>query len=223
VPTNADYIPQGDAALQLWAANYSSLITASPTTYGLIAGDATATAAALATYATQLTAATNPATRTSVTVAAKDSARATLVALIRSQVNKIQAVPTVTPTQKTSLGITVRSTTRTPVPAPTTRPLMTVVRSNGPVLDVRINDELTPDTRALPFGVLLCEVYIKLGVSPGTDISTYRLLAQTGRSVNQFDVTDVAAGAVMNFITRWVNRRGQPGPQSDVVAQIRTN
>lgn len=222
MPASRDYIPAGDADLLAWATNYSALITISPTTYGLVAGDATATAAALTTYSTALTAATNPATRTSVTVATKDTARANLVALCRSQVDKIQATTTVTPTQKTNLGITVRITTRTPVPPPASRPILSVVRSNGPVLDMRINDELTPDSLALPTGVVLCQVFMRQGATGGSDLANYDLLATTGRCVNQFDVSSVPSGTTMHFLARWLNRRGQPGPLSEVATQIRT-
>lgn len=220
--TTPDYIPATDAALLSFATNYSTLITATPTTYGLVAGDATATAGALTAYSAALALATNPATRTSVSVTTKDVSRATLVALIRSQVAKIQGTLTVTNGQKTALGITVRKTTRTPIPAPTTRPLLTVVRSNGPVLDIRLNDELTPDARAYPFGVIQCQVFMFVGVTPGVNLDDYTLLATVGRSINSLDVTSVAQGAQMTFISRWVNRRGGTGPQSDRVTQIRT-
>lgn len=219
---SADYIPAGDADFQAWAQNFSTKITATPTAYGLIAGQATTFAGLLVTYIAALASATNPGTRTSVTVAAKDTARANLQANARLLVNIVQGTSTVTPTQKTDLGITVRKTTRTPIPPPATRPLQTVVRSNGPVLDFRINDELTPDSRAFPFGAPLCQVFLKLGASPGTDVTTYELLATVGRSVVALDVTDVAEGAIMNFISRFINRRGEPGPQSDMVTQIRT-
>lgn len=218
-----DYIPAPDADLLAWATNFSVLITASPATYGLIAGDATATATALSAFSTALSAATNPATRTSVTIATKDTARVNLVALVRTQVAKIQSTLTVTPTQKTNLGITVRITTRTPINPPTTRPLMSNVQSNGSILAMRLNDELTPDARAFPVGVILCEVYMRTGTTGGDDLTNYDLLASTGRSVNLLDVSAVTPGTTMHFITRWISRRGEPGPQSLVVSQIRTN
>lgn len=220
---SADYIPAPDEACRAWAQNYSTKITATPTVYGLVAGDATAMAAAYAAFAAALALATAPATRTSVTVATKDTTRATMVALVRSQVAKVQAYSAITPTLLSELGLTVRKTTRTPIPPPATRPLLTIVRSNGPVLDMRINDELTPDSRAFPFGAPLCQVYYKAGLTPGTDLSTYSLLATVGRSVSALDVTHILPGAVMNFVCRYINRRGEVGPQSDVVQQIRTN
>jgi hypothetical protein len=219
---SADYIPAGDLDLKDWATNFSTKITASPATYGLVAGQATTYAALLTAYTTALTAATTPATRTSVTVAAKDTARATLVAGSRLLVNIIQGVATVTPAQKTELGITTRKTTRTPIGPPATRPLQTIVRSNGPVLGFRLNDELTPDSRAFPFGAPLCQVFMRTGATGGTDLENYTLLATVGKSVNDLNVTSVPTGTQMHFISRYINRRGQPGPQSDVVSQFRT-
>ena len=45
MPQLPPYIPARNANLIAWAANFSTLITASPGTYGLLAGDATAIAA----------------------------------------------------------------------------------------------------------------------------------------------------------------------------------
>src|SRR2546423_1097889 len=97
---SSSYLPSREEDLLTWAQNFSSLITATPTAYGLVAADATALAALVSAYASALTAATNPSTKTKATVATKDTARVTMVADIRNLVRRIQGTPTVTPTQK---------------------------------------------------------------------------------------------------------------------------
>src|SRR4051812_5534410 len=70
-----DFIPSQDPQALLWMQTFSAGITANPALYQLTAPDAVAIAAAVAGFDTALTTATNPATRTHVTVAAKDDAR----------------------------------------------------------------------------------------------------------------------------------------------------
>ena len=55
---NRDYLPHNDAELLAWSSNFSSLITAAPVTYGLVAGQATAYAALHTAYAAKLETAT---------------------------------------------------------------------------------------------------------------------------------------------------------------------
>ena len=50
MPALAPYIPVKDADLANWLDNFSALITASPATYGLVAGDAVAIAAQVAAW-----------------------------------------------------------------------------------------------------------------------------------------------------------------------------
>lgn len=218
-----DYIPGPDEDVQAFGANYSTRITATPTAYGLVAGDATAIAALQAAFTTALTASTNPVTRTPVTVQTKDLARANLVAGLRAKSKLVQAYASITPTLLTELGLTVRVTTRTPIPPPTTRPVLSDLRSNGTVLEFTIRDELTPARRAFPNGVVLLQVFMKTGTTAPLSISDCVLADMQGNAFGAVDVATVTAGTTMHFLSRWINRRGQPGPISTVVSQIRTS
>lgn len=110
------WLPLKDADLLSFMQNMSAKITATPTDFGLQAADATALAALLTSYEDALAAASDPATRTPVSVTAKDVAEA------RSLAKRIQATPTVTPDQKSSLGLPIHKTTVTPIPAPLLNP-----------------------------------------------------------------------------------------------------
>src|ERR1043166_2371809 len=120
----ADYIPHKDADLLSFASNMSTKITATPVAFGLLAADATNLATLLTAFSTALTLATTPGTRTAVSVASKDTARVALVADIRSLAKRVQATPTVTPAQKTDLGLPVHDPVPTPVPVPDTKPAL---------------------------------------------------------------------------------------------------
>src|SRR5437016_1820127 len=103
----ADFLPSSDADLLAFAQNFSTKVTATPVPYGLVAGDATALAALVTSFTTALNTANTPATRTAVTVASKDTARAVLVTELRQLARRVQATPTVTAAQRIELGLPV--------------------------------------------------------------------------------------------------------------------
>ncbi len=121
MPTNQDYIPQKLADFALWLDNFSTLITAGPTTYGLIAGDATAIAAFNTSFQTAYAISNTPATRTSGAIANTTAARIISTSGVRPYAIRISQNASVDPADKVAVGVTVRSTTITPVPPPTTQ------------------------------------------------------------------------------------------------------
>jgi len=106
-----------DAELYTGSESFSTKISATPTAYGLTAGQATAYAALNATYAAAYLAATDPATRTKGQVAAKNSAREPLQNMASDLAKIIEGTPSVTDQQKIDLGLNVRK-----VPAPKPAP-----------------------------------------------------------------------------------------------------
>src|SRR5438874_13150429 len=73
------YLPAREAELGQWVTNFSTLITASPGSYGLLAGDAASIAAYVNAFNSALAVVANPATKTRATVAAKDGAKAAML------------------------------------------------------------------------------------------------------------------------------------------------
>jgi hypothetical protein len=208
------YIPTKDADLLTWAQNFSTLITASPTTYGLIAGDATAIAAAVAPYETAYPIAVNPATRTSVTVGAKDTAKFAMLGVLRSYAQIIGANPAVDSADKLALGLNLHGTPPSPVPVPTTMPLLSVVSATPLLHTLRFADELTPDKRSKPDGVSGMELYRTIAVSAASDpdAANYYALVTRQPFTISFDAGD--AGKVCTYFARWINRKGERGPWS---------
>ena len=83
MPALAPYIPAPDASLNNWASNFSTLITAAPATYGLVAGDATAIATVVATWSAAYDLITSPSTKTKDAVQAKNAAKIAMLGTIR--------------------------------------------------------------------------------------------------------------------------------------------
>lgn len=223
MPAPVTYLPRTDALLNTWAANFSTLISATPTAYGLVAGQATTFATAKTDFATKLATASNPSTRTKSTVAAKDTSRAALLVLIRSYMAICQSYPAITDTQLSDLGLTVRKTTPTPIPAPVTKPIVSPTGSSSASVSIRMSDETTPDSRARPFGARAMEVWASVGIAPpaGPEETSFRGLA-TKNTVGPGSRAFVVAfsggdvGKTAYIYGRWVNGAGQPGPWSSV-------
>lgn len=216
----ADYLPSRDADLDSWAVNYSTRITATPVAYGLIAGDATALATLVSGFTAALILATNPATRTAGTVAAKDTARAVLVADIRSLARRIQAYPAVTPAQKADLGLPIHDAVPSPTPPPFTKPLLALVGNTDRTHTIRLVDETTPTRRARPTGTSGAEVYSYVAAAaepPPGDLEQWRFegLATKGEFDVDYNAGDVGKTAYIRAV--WYNRKGETGPASNPI------
>ena len=73
----APYIPSRDSMLANWLTNFSTLLTASPATYGQSSATASAVATAVAAWSAAYALVTSPSTKTAMTVAAKNTERST--------------------------------------------------------------------------------------------------------------------------------------------------
>jgi hypothetical protein len=142
-----NYLPQTDSGLLAFGVNFASLITAAPAQYGLVAGDATTINSAVNAYDAALTAAVDPSTRTPVTIAAKNQARAFMVETIRPYAMAIKANAAVSLPDKVSLGLNYPNNPPAPVPAPTTAPVLAVIGATFGVHTLRFADENSPASR----------------------------------------------------------------------------
>ena len=218
-----DWIKSKEAEFVTQAQDFSAKISAAPTTYGLVAADATALASDVTAFVSAYNLAVDPATRTKVTVEDKDTKKAVLIARMRSYGRRIQANPAVTNAQKVELGLNIRAFPPTPAPVPGTRPVGTVVSSYGRSVKMRIADETTPSKRSKPANVSEAEVFTFVGDEPPADIFGWTYQGQASKTA--FDVTfpaSVASGAKVWICCRWCNRRGEAGPLSIPVFAILT-
>ena len=232
------YIPTSDAALDVWAANFSTLITTSPASYGIASTDAVNIAALVAAYHAQYLLAgmsgsipktpVNPATRTPVTIAAKDSTKGAMLPILREYAVLINANQAVTNDQRRSLGLTIKKTTPTPIPDPVSSPIVSMIAAVQGAVQFGLRDSLTPTVRAKPFGAIAAQVFVNMGT-----VSTGNPSGDPASSPSLSDYVDIAtktpfsvpfagedAGRKANIWTRWITRTGLVGPWSDPVAFV---
>jgi hypothetical protein len=206
-----------DADIVTGSANFASLIATGFASYGLTTGQATAfgtlNTALQSAYSTSI----EPTTRTRVTIAAKTLAiknmRASAVLLAKI----IYATPTVTDGQLVGLGLLPRSA-RTPIPAPTTSPIVEVGTVSGRLVNVRVHSS-DSTRRGIEAGAKGANVYSFVGAAAPTDPRDYHFEGMTTRTITQvlFPNT-VASGATVWLSACWVSARGQTGPASTPIS-----
>lgn len=220
---SAPYIPQKESLLTTWAANFSTLITAGPATYGLLAADATAIAAVNTAYQTAYTAAKTPATRTPTTVQTKNTTRVNMLAVMRPYAQTIANNQGVTPSNKIALGLNPRTSVPAPIPAPTTYPLVSVPQQLPAVAVVRYIDQLaSPTVKAKPPGSLFLELHGMPSATgtPTAGFDLYPVVAVATKSPFELTKVPYTPGQNLTLVGRWVTRKGLKGPYGPPVTIV---
>ena len=204
------YIPARDADFAQWLENFATLIAAAPTSYGLTAGDATAISNQNNAFQAAYALATDPATRTTPTIAAKDGARASAEAVVRPFAIQIRNNSAVSVELKAGLGLTIPSTTPTPIPAPIVAPAL-IVEQAIPLQTTLQARQPGSAGKAKPFGSIGVEVFVAIGtvaaVDPGQ--ATYAFTATKTPFRYSYGAPD--QGKVATFFARYVTRSGPGG------------
>jgi hypothetical protein len=207
----ASYIPPQEAAFVTWLLNFTSLIVGAPTTYGLTTADATALQTMTTTYNTAYNAAKAGGTRGPATIATKDAARANVTTYARQLATLIQANPAITSDQLTALGLTVRKTNKTPIPAPTSSPILTFIAATPLQQTIRFADQNTPAARTKPFGAIALQLVVTV-----TGGSTQQLQLTKNPVAINFGSGD--AGKLATYTGKWQTRSGLLGPSSNTLS-----
>lgn len=218
VQQSDSYIPATDWAFKSWLLNFSTLISADSARYGLGAGDATIIANHYTAYAAAFDTVQTPTTRNVSTIAQKDAVRASAVASVRVYAQIIKTNQGVDNEDKTALGIHVNDPTRSPIPAPSSAPMLVIKGAFSGEHEIRYADENTPASRKKPHGVIQLQLNrtVDAAANPNPDDSELvGLFTKQPVNVEQ-DPMDV--GKTASYFGRWVTRTGLFGPWSLPVA-----
>lgn len=156
----------------------------------------------------------NVNTRTKTIVENKDASKSVLLQAMRTTFADIPQ-SALTNEDRNTLNLEARSTTRTPAPVPTSRPVGQVNTSNRLEHIISFTDE--GGSHARPAKVRGCQIWYKEG-EPVLSVKELRYLATDTLSPfkHLFDVED--AGKTIHYWLRWENTRGETGPWSNVVS-----
>jgi hypothetical protein len=123
-----------------------------------------------------------------------------------------------TDANRAKLQLNVPDTIRTPSPVPVTHPVAQIDVSQPLRHTGEARDEATPNRRAKPKGVHGLEVRYQIGGTEPFDADQMLTLGIFPDStfVKDFNVAD--AGKTVYYYMRWVNKRGQAGPWSELMS-----
>jgi hypothetical protein len=215
------YIPAKNAAFVTWLANFSTLITASPGTYGLLPGDATAIAAQNTTIASQYAIITSPSTKTASQVSAFNSDKVNALALVRPYAQTISYNAGVSTSAKIALGVNPRTSVPIPITAPTTSPILSAQSTSTAGTIIRYRDAVaSPTVKAKPYGVTQVQMYAMASATAVTDPTTLPYVGVQTKSPFTQAMGTANAGKTVYFAARWVTRKGLVGPWSPIIAYV---
>lgn len=213
-----DYIPSADADLVNWSDNFNTVISTGYASYGLSSGQAASYSTLNTAYADAYAAAVNPGTRTATTVAAKDTARNSLVAFARQLGQIARKYPGITDELLADAGLTVPDPIPSPISAPTTQPVLSLQQSTSLTQVLKYKDSVLVNPRSKPSGVVSLQLFRKIALTPPASIADCSFVGNYSRSPIQVDFDGGDALKNAYYIARWVTARGLFGPPSDVMA-----
>ncbi len=140
--------------------------------------------------------------------------------LLTRVINKqVQADPSVTNTQRADAGLPVYSTTRNPVPVPTTAPMVHLEAANVQQHVFRFTSAVDAHANVRSTGVKSIQIFGAFDTAPVSD-SDFELLGSTTRmnATLNFPISD--AGKSIWYRFRYLNTKDQPGPWTTTLAAI---
>jgi len=210
----ANYLPSRDGDLDTWLLNFKTLIAATPTNYGLVAADATAITNAFNSWHTAYLAASNPTTRTKGTVATKNIQKGLVTGVVRGYAATIRVNKGVSVELKIGLGLHVADGQPTPVPPPSTFPLLSINGIGQGLQDLRAADQDSPTKRAKPVGAAGMLLYRVVGTAPTKEPTEAAFLAFVSKAAYTATFSPADNGKVATYFARWTNSKGEVGPWS---------
>ena len=157
----------------------------------------------------------------------KDAAKRALEGQIRPVTAFVQGFPRTTGADRAAIGITIKDTGGTPVPPPTSRPLLLVESGSRLTHRLRIcgrradHGPASLATKAArPRGTLGAEVYVALvepRQAPPADLAAYKFVRTVTRGSAEVTFEMEQGGQSAAYLVRWVSATGEPGPWSETV------
>lgn len=216
-----DYIPSNDIKFDVWQQNLLYIVTENKAIWELKADRLATLESKQAVWNTAFSKATNKNDRTSADIMGKSTALSDYKKEIRGFVSEYLAKSSlISDGDRTRMGLTVKSGTRTASPLPATYPLAIVDFSVRMQHTLRLSDSATPLRKAKPTGIIGCEVWVKIGGEAPKDASelSYTAICTGNYYVAKYDGNQ--AGLTVYYWLRWVNTRGERGPWSHTISSM---
>jgi hypothetical protein len=213
-----DYIPQKDAELVAWSANFTAGVAANATAWSIPSNEVVELQTANNEFATLHTKADSPA-KTIVIVAEKNAARKKLEGIIRKLAGFRLKNPVISNAQRIALGLHVRDTTPTTIDVPKNRPELGIE-----VLDVRrlkvVFHDMGSASKAKPYGINGAVIIWGVLDAPPVDVTVLTRSVLATRTPHTLEFTEEERAKTVYVAICWQNEKGQRGPWSEIESAI---
>ena len=215
----ATLFPGSDAKLLEWSTTFNAGLAANFALLGMTSAQAALYTTRHTAFAMALTAATTPATRTSITIGVKDEAKRQLKQLASGYSMMLQGNPSVSNAQREALGLRPR-VMPTPIPPPGTSPVIEIKGVTGWKVSIKLKSA-NGSHRGRPPLCSQAVVFSYTGATPPADITKWVYQGQTSKLVVdvQFSST-LASGTTVWLSAQWLNAKGESGPATFPVSTV---
>ncbi|EIP96453.1 hypothetical protein OpiT1DRAFT_00868 [Opitutaceae bacterium TAV1] len=219
---STDYIPRKDEDFHTWQINFFVELGSGTriTRLGIPQVRITALESLQGQWDDAFRLASQPGTRTPLTIEQKNHARDNYESFLRTLVRQhIANNEQTTDDDRVALGLPIHKTTRTPAPVPATYPDFTV--DTGILRQLTIHfHEHGKKTSAKPPGVHGAEILYALLAAPPATLGELTRSGFDTHSPFTLSFDENERGKHVYFCLRWENTRGQKGPWSPIVSAI---
>lgn len=221
MPALPSYIPARNGDFVTWLDNFSALISATPGTYGLSSGDASAIASVDAAVDAAYGLISSPSTKTATTVQAWNAERAGSMGTIRPYAQMIANNAGVSTSAKIAVGVNPRTSVPIPITAPTTAPALVSVSTSTAGTILRFRDATSsPSVKAKPYGVTQLQLFGMTSATAITDPAELTFIQVLTKTPLTQAMPSGSAGKTAYFAARWQTRTGLLGPWSPIISCI---
>jgi hypothetical protein len=214
-----DYIPAKDADFDGWLANLVSYVEGK-TQGGSWTNIPSERVAALRDVDTAWHSAFQKTlgAHTSVDVKAKNDARKTAEAYVRTFVQQFLKFDPVTDEDRVGMRLHNKDTIPTTIPVPRTRALITdLMPKGGFQIEVRFQDEEIKDSRRKPYGYNGCLLNYMVGHEKMTNVEAFDSTRLMTRNPWVLTLPPDTEGKFLCCAARWQNEKGELGPWGDIM------
>ncbi|MEM7576725.1 MAG: hypothetical protein AAF328_04540 [Planctomycetota bacterium] len=214
---NENFIPSREDQLAIWTGLVYSKLTENPTDFGVTEDQVIPFATAQEAFAAAFALTSDPATKTKITVADKNTKKEAMIAAVRPLIQTIQNSPVMTDAKREELEIPVRDRTPTPVPAPGSAPIIEVTKIDGRTLHLKFKSAEGGRGKAEYAQGLT--IFSHVGSEPPADIGTWKFEGSvTTTETKVVFPTSVAPGSQVWLTAFWFNRKAESGPAATPIA-----
>ncbi|MDR0559698.1 MAG: hypothetical protein LBG92_05975 [Prevotellaceae bacterium] len=217
---NSHFIPRRDVDFHQWVNSFMTYLGTESSRLGFPADKYQSLTALKSDFEQKFNAAENPSTRTSLSVQAKNEARAALEKELRQYIKEYLTYSSVvTDVDRNGLGLPVHKTSRTPSPVAATYPDYDIDSSVIRRLTVHFFDSANR-SKAKPDGQHGVEIKWGILETPPSSIDDLPHSAFDTHTPMTLSFDENQRGKTVYFCLCWENTRGEKGPWSEIISAI---